>query len=140
MDEDKVKAKIDLWVKIALWGSCFIIIASGFSLESDEVLLYLVTTIPVVIMLGWIMLGSYYELREDYLYIRLGPFFKKIMYDNIRTLKLTRNWLSSMALSIERIEIIEKEKRFYRGGTMISPINREAFLEELRTRCYNLEK
>ncbi len=140
MSDDKVKAKIDLWVSIALWGSCLIIIASGFSLEKDELTFYLLTTLPVVVMIGWIMLGSYYELREDVLFIKLGPFFSKIAYENIKSLRLTRNWLSSMALSIDRIEIIQYKKRFYSGMTMISPVNREAFLEELKMRCYNLEK
>jgi hypothetical protein len=58
----------------------------------------------------------------------------------IRSLRLSENMLSSMALSRQRIEIRQHGKGYIMGTTMISPVEREWFLEELRQRCPNLEK
>ena len=83
---------------------------------------------------------TYYELRENYIYIRAGLLVYKIKYENIASLKLSENFLSSAALSRKRIEIREKGKGFITGTTYISPINREEFFEEFKKRCKNLSK
>ncbi len=140
MDNERVKVKIDLWISLLLWGSCLFFIGMGFTISKGEITIYFLSIIPMILLIIWILLGSYYELGEDLLYMRIGPFFWKIKYENIKSLRLTNNMLSSMALSIHRIEIIEHNKGFFRGTTMISPVNREEFLEELKRRCYNLEK
>ncbi|UOO38563.1 PH domain-containing protein [Oscillospiraceae bacterium CM] len=90
-------------------------------------------------LLIWLLFGTYYELRPEYLYCRSGPFFEKIRYDKIKYLGLTENFLSSMALSPERIEIRQHGKGYIMGTTMISPENREDFLEKLKARCKNLD-
>jgi len=140
MMDEKVKVKIDLWISLLLWGSNIFFIVIGFTIPVNEIWIYLLSIVPMVGLIVWILIGSYYILKEDLIYMRLGPFFWRIKYDNIKSLRLTTNWLSSMALSIYRIEIIEHNKGYFRGTTMISPVDREAFLEELKRRCYNLEK
>ncbi len=140
MVEKKVKSKIDLWISVLLWGSCIFIVIIGFTLPSNEIWSYYLIIAPMLGLIVWILLGSYYELKEDLIYIRIGPFFWRIKYENIKSIKLTKNMLSSMALSIYRIEITEHNKGYFRGTTMISPVNREQFLKELKSRCYNLKK
>ncbi len=136
----KVKVRIDLWVSIILWLSCGIFAALAFVIPTSEIWVYLIFILPVLIIMVWILIASYYELQEDLLYMRIGPFFGRIRYENIKSLSLKKNLLSSMALSIYRIEIREHNKNYFWGTTQISPINREEFLEELKRRCYNLEK
>jgi len=80
-----------------------------------------------------------YELRDEYLFCKSGPFFEKIKYENIKSIKLSQNMLSSMALSRERIEIRQHGKSYIRGTTFISPIDREEFVLELKGRCDKLE-
>jgi hypothetical protein len=84
-------------------------------------------------------LYAYYELRDDYLYCRSGPFFEKIAYERIKSVRLYHSHLSSLALSAQQIEIRQHNKSYITGTTLISPENREEFLEELRSRCQNLD-
>lgn len=136
----KVKAKIDHWMSLLLWGfSCFFI-GLGFVMPEEEILVYIFFILPTTFFMIWILLGSYYELREDELYMRIGPFFGRIKYENIKKIRLETNFLSSMALSIHRIAIEQRNKSTVRGIARISPINREEFFEELKRHCYNLEK
>ena len=136
----KVKVKIDLWIGLTMWGTNVLCLAMVFTIPPNEVIYYILFISPLVIAIIWIMLGSYYELREDLLFVRLGPFFSRIKYENIKSLSLKTNWLSSMAMSKDRIEIKEHHKGYLRGTTMISPVNREEFLETLKQYCYNLER
>jgi hypothetical protein len=140
MNNSRTKVKIDLWVSIILWLNTGIFVALAFVIPPSEFWIYLVFVFPILILMLWILFGSYYELREDLLFLKIGPFFGRIKYENIKSLELKNNWLSSMALSYHRIEIKEHKKGYIMGTTMISPINREEFLEELKRRCYNLEK
>ncbi len=95
--------------------------------------------LPVIVLLLWIYYGTYYELRDEYLYCRCGPFLEKITYPKIKSVKLSRNLLSSMALSLDRIEVKQHGKGFLLGTTYISPENREQFMSELISRCKNLD-
>lgn len=136
----KMKSKIDLWISIVLWLHIILLTGIMFFIPLDEVWIYFLLVFPFVFIMLWILFQSYYELREDLIFMKVGPFFGRIKYENIKSLKLTKNLLSSMALSAYRIEIREHNKGYLRGTTMISPINREEFLEDLKQRCYNLEK
>lgn len=123
-----------------MWGTIALCLGIVVTIPVDEMIYYVLAVSPIFIIISWIMLGSYYELREDLLFMKLGPFFGRIKYQNIKSLALKENWLSSMAMSRERIEIKEHKKGRLMGTTYISPVNREEFLEELKRRCYNLEK
>ena len=136
----RVKVKIDLWVAIVLWLSNAIFVALAFVIPYTDLWVYVIFVFPILIFMLWILLGSYYELREDLLFMKIGPFFGRIKYENIKSLELKTNLLSSMALSIHRIEIKEHNKGYFMGTTQISPVNREDFIKELRQLCYNLEK
>jgi hypothetical protein len=87
----------------------------------------------VVIFLVWIWFGTYYETREDYLLIRSGPIWQRIRYERIRAMKKSSKPWSSAALSLKRIEIRHGKM----GYTLISPVDRDAFLKEMKRRCPN---
>jgi hypothetical protein len=48
--------------------------------------------------------------------------------------------MSSMALFAKRIEIRQHGRGYFKGTTVISHVDREAFLQELVSRCHNLEE
>lgn len=129
----------DKWVKVTILGLVAILIGSGFIVPSELVLVMFIV-VPGVLFLAWIYFGTYYEFRDDYLLCRSGPFSEKIRYDNIKSLRLVNNFFSSMALSRNRIEIKQFGKGFILGTTYISPVNREEFLADLKSRCKNLEE
>jgi hypothetical protein len=133
----RVKSKIDLWVSIVIWSVILIVVGAMTRLDDQTAISYFIG-LPVTTLLIWIYFGTHYELRDEYLYCRSGPFTEKIVYSKIKSLKLSRNMLSSMALSGDRIEIKQHGKGYLLGTTYISPENREQFLSELISRCKNL--
>src|SRR5690554_4166277 len=101
----KIKSEIDLWVRLLLWGTILILLGSILFFPDEFKLVMMIFTLPVVCLLLWIYYGTYYVFREDHLFCRSGPFFERIKYDQIKSLKLSENMLSSMALARKRIEI-----------------------------------
>ena len=73
------------------------------------------------------MLQTYYEFHGEYLLIRCGPFWRKLLIRDIDSVKPTRNPLASMALSLDRIAIKTRSG----SGVMISPSDKARFLKEL---------
>ncbi len=135
----RVKSEKDLWFSLILWSAALISVGTPLVMPEGKLVGFL-CSVPVVAFLLWIYFDSWYELREEYLYCSCGPFKEKIYYDKIKSAVLTRNLLSSMALSSKRIEIRQHGKGYFSGTTMISPVDREAFLEELKRRCGRLER
>ena len=93
----------------------------------------------VIAFLLWLWFGTYYELREEFLYCRSGIFTEKIPYDRITSLRLCRNHLSSMAVGDDRIEITHGKSKIA-GLTYISPTDRQEFYEKLTALCPNIQK
>ncbi|MBN2605052.1 MAG: PH domain-containing protein [Bacilli bacterium] len=135
----RYKAKIDWWIGLLLHGTNVIMIGVIFTIPPTEVYMYLMVVIPMVLLIVWILIGSYYELRDDEIFSKMGPFFSHIKYESIKSLELKTNFLSSMAMTSQRIEIREHDKSYIRGTTFIGPVNREEFLVELKHRCKNLD-
>lgn len=75
-----------------------------------------------------LMLKTEYVVADGVLYLKcwIMP-VRKISVTKIKTIKETRNPLSSYALSLDRLKI-EYEKTF----TVISPDNKQDFVNELR--------
>lgn len=140
MSHLRIKSAIDWWISILFWSVVLLLLFSFYYIPEDEQVIGYITVIPMLIFLLWIYFGTYYEFREEYLFCKSGPFFEKIKYDNIKSIKLTQNLFSSMALSSKRIEIRQHGKGYILGTTFISPMNRQEFINELIKRCTNLEK
>jgi len=135
----RVKSKIDFWLKIIIFGTVLIMLVSMMIVPQDEKIIGYLVGVPMTFFILWIYFGTYYELRDEYLYCRSGPFIEKIVYEKIKSVKLSQNMLSSMALSTKRIEIRQHGKGYITGTTFISPVNREVFMKELISRCKKIE-
>ncbi len=135
----RVNSKIDLWVSIIIWGG-ILIMAGTIALFHDQAIINYAIGLPTIVLLLWIYFGTYYELRDEYLYCKCGPFSEKIPYPKIKSVKFSRNMLSSMALSLDRIEVKQHGKGYVLGTTYVSPENREQFMSELISRCKNLNQ
>lgn len=132
-----VRSAVDNTYRFFHWGAVALISASLLFPAEDKVLALLILA-PAVLFLFWLYFGTWYELREDHLYARSGPFREKIPYDRIRRVERVRNSYSSMALSRDRIGIWQHGKGFFTGTTFISPVDPDAFFRELKARCTNL--
>lgn len=124
-------SKKDLWLGLLIWvpiGGGFIasLISAGW--------LFKILMLATVIFTGWIWFGTRYYISEGILNVKCGPFSEKILIKDIKSIKKTRNPLSSAALSIDRIEI----RYGYSGMTLISPKHSERFIEFILKESNNI--
>lgn len=131
----KYYSKIDWWISILIWMSVGVSGWAVWLIPANEQWIGWLMFSPLMVLMLLFLYNTYYVFEDDYLKCVLGVFPHKIYYKNIKSLKKTRNFLSSAALSAERIEIKEKNKGYIMGTTYISPKNRDEFFDELRMRC-----
>ena len=77
-----------------------------------------------------IIIHNFVEFENEALRIEFGLIKKRIPYGEITALTTTNNALSSLAASLDRIEI----KCRSTAGTMISVEDKEGFLNEMKNR------
>jgi len=123
---------------ILIWGVIVILIISVIIIPDTYRLLAIIFSLCMCGLMLWIWFGTYYEFRDGYLVIRLGPFFENIKYEKIFSAQKFKSMASSMALSSNMIEL-RHGKNYITGTTYISPVNRDAFLIELGQHCPNLK-
>ncbi len=128
-------SKIDLWIQCVIWGTVLVSIFPLWVVEPHEQWIVLMILVPTALLMLLLLYNTYYVFEEEYLKCVVGFYVQKIRYENIKSLKKTRNFLSSAALSADRIEIKEKNKGYIMGTTYISPKNKDEFFEELRQYC-----
>ncbi len=131
------RSKIDWWLAVLL------LVPMAF-------LLYETIKEATVGEVNWVCLGSFvfigtiifplanikYVLYRDYLKVSCSYYgTERIYYEDIVSVKKTYNPLSSAALSIRRIQIDYVEEGAHKM-ILISPKNRDEFIEELRKRGY----
>ncbi len=70
-----------------------------------------------------------YTLLDDTLNVRCGIICYSIPFDTIENIELSSSWLSGPALSLKRVRVTAKGRNY-----LLSPKNREAFIDELNLR------
>jgi hypothetical protein len=86
------------------------------------------------LLVCWILVSTYYELRADELVAHCGPFTWRIPLAEVTDVRESSSVRSGPALSMDRLEIV------YRGGRvlMISPADKAEFLAAVRQRAPQL--
>ncbi|WP_432663959.1 PH domain-containing protein [Wukongibacter baidiensis] len=127
-------SKHDPLLTVIVWGSIiisFIPIISGAIRGSQALCVLSIIWTLVIGFLGWLWLGTYYELHEKYLLICSGPIKEKYYYKNITLIKSSQALCSSSSLSIIRLEV-------YCNGYLIryiSPKDTSTFIKDFRAKC-----
>jgi len=133
------QSKRDVNYNLIIWLQVLIICILpwiNISIVTDNLLIYLPITGLYLILLLWIWFGTGYEIKENYLLVRSGPFRKKIAISEIKEVELHSNGedlaiVIGPALSFTRINIIYSDSF---DLISISPKNRENFIHELSLR------
>ena len=129
----RFKSRKDWWLTIIIWGSVLVAIGSaGYGLIVKyatllEFFIIILCAIVVPIFMLWFWFTTEYIIAENHLIIRCGPFKNKILLKNIKSVRKTKNPLSSPALSLRRLEISYDTY----NSVLISPKNREEFIKTL---------
>lgn len=134
-------SKKDNWLSILLWITVIILIYLFITsymtgdLNMIEFMIISVLLLAISLFLLWSWFSTYYVLKDDHLLIKSGPFKKVIKYTSMKSLQKTANPLSGPAWSLQRIEIIYRRY----SVTLVSPRNRDQFIEILKEKCPHIE-
>ncbi|HVJ80674.1 MAG TPA: PH domain-containing protein [Planctomycetia bacterium] len=124
-------SKVDAWLSRVVWLAGVVAAAGSLQLllsnETGKTAIAAFLVALGIVLPAWVFSATDYELGDEELRIRSGPFRWRVKVDSITEVTPTRNPLSSPALSLDRLEIR------YDGGKsiMISPREKEAFLADL---------
>jgi membrane protein YdbS with pleckstrin-like domain len=134
MERISFPSKVDRWLGVLLVISAAVSVA-GVVIVGIEASPMLAVFLSPVMLLGaalplWLLRATRYTIDSSDLHIRCGPFAWRVPFHEIRSITPTRSPLSSPALSLDRLRI-----DFGRAGSiMVSPRDKERFLEEVRKR------
>lgn len=129
------RGKVDWWfygimVLVALTQIPIILMAAVDGMTAVAVVDLLVLAV-IEGFCGLIVWRNYVRLEAQGLVIVFGPVHLAIRYDDIRALSETHCPLSSLAASLDRIEIRYGKDML----VMIAVIEKQAFFEEMKKRC-----
>ena len=128
----KFKGKVSGWFYGVTIGVAVILIPIMImSIIDKEIWVFIINVLALIAIELFcipIIFHNYVELQDEMLAIVFGLIKKKIYYNDIVSLSLTHNPLSSLAASFDRIEIKCKNQ----SDIMISIINKEGLFSEIR--------
>ena len=127
-------SRVDTWLATVLLGSALwvaVAVAGAWRHASGAMAAILVVVLAVGTVLPlWVLAATRYRVEGDDLLIRSGPMRWRIAVGDIRSIEPTRSWLSSPALSLDRLRI-----HYGRAGhVMVSPRDKDAFMQALLRR------
>jgi hypothetical protein len=135
MSDDAIhwyRSKVDWWLALILCVApivsvavCILLIMEG---ESSQVPFAAGSLALVAGLYFGLVIPMRYGLDDTFLHIRFGVFRKRIPLFSVLQVYPTRNPLSSPALSLDRLHVQFGEGML--DAVMISPANRELFLDE----------
>lgn len=129
------RSKVDAWLGAVMIGSAVLSSAVALVLlvqgVPGGVLLAVAIAVTGAILPLCILVDTQYVLDDRILLIRSGPFRWRIPLNEIKSIKPTRNPLSSPALSLDRLRIVYGKNR----SCMVSPSDREGFIREIERRA-----
>ncbi len=124
------RSKVDLWLAIMIIAASAMTIDAAwwvlrqpYGMIQALLLVSMGALIPV-----WILLSTHYEIVDENLWVRSGPWKWKIPVLSISRIERSKSWVSSPALSMHRFKI-----EYGRGKSiLISPKETERFLHAIR--------
>lgn len=123
----RYKSKVDWRFYLAVAASGIflaVIILPKVTAETMSIVESIVLAVAIVGFPAWLMVATYYDVVEDELRIRSGPFRWNIKLSDIQTVTPTNSMISSPALSTDRLEISYGENR----KILVSPEDKEGFI------------
>ncbi|MEL7267487.1 MAG: PH domain-containing protein [Planctomycetota bacterium] len=96
--------------------------------RTDDGWICTATGVGLIVLLWCLISPCYYEIYPDRLYVRMGFLWRNIRMDRFESAEPSSSPQSGMGMSLRRVRIC------YAGGSLlISPAQRDAFLEEIRS-------
>ena len=114
-----------------LWPVVYEIFFTKEGTEWPAVFVCLGIFILLEALLFWISLDIRYVLEEDYLFVKGGPFRSKIPYEDITKVNHSNEILAGYRILSSKDALEIHYKKASLGSVIISPTDKEKFLEIL---------
>ena len=129
-------SKVDAWISgiaVAAGFTCLSIAAlmALFSTSTAEMAVLAGIVLLTLVLPIWLLLDTNYTVTGEELRIRSGPFRWRIALSEVRQVSPSRSWMSSPALSLDRIRVQYGTAR----SVLVSPREKQRFVDCLRERC-----
>lgn len=128
------RSKIDMWVLIAVLAVVSIAVLGADALrDADTLLAWIAAAVVIVVGVAlpvWILVYTRYELDDELLTVRCGPFRWAVPLDEISAVRPTLSSSKGPALSTRRLELEYGDGR----SLMISPDPPDIFVRSLEAR------
>jgi hypothetical protein len=144
MDKD-YRSKVDWWLWLVISVGIIVISVSSVALlvnppQDDVPAVWIaVAMLLLAAFMAWILFSVRYTVTTTHLLVRAAFFRWRIPLDQIIEVYPTHNPLSSPALSLDRLRINYKRPSGKTWWVMISPKEKEQFLDDL-AKAAGLEK
>ncbi|NJK99636.1 MAG: PH domain-containing protein [Spirulinaceae cyanobacterium RM2_2_10] len=125
------------WLMVGLWGwylAGFVTLPEPWLLKGS----FIAFGVAATALLLWILYGTHYILGDRHLLIRCGPLHWQIELDAIHEIAPTQTYISSAALSLDRL-LIAYQRAGRSRVIAISPQQEAEFLTALAARSPGLE-
>lgn len=123
------KSKVDLWIVLLICGLTLAPVVPFFCIDFSIIVFVIVSAILLFCIL--LLFNIKYVINGNTLIVRVLFVSTKYSIDDIILIKSTRTILSAPAASLDRIEIVFKNK----SSVVISPISKDAFVEKICISC-----
>lgn len=127
------RSAVDTWFYLVIIAAAAVVTAAFFPvmvMEAGSPGVVVTGVVSALVAIGlplWLLLSTRYIVTHELLIVRSGPFTWKIPRSDISQVQPSRSFLSSPALSLDRLEI-----KYGAGKSLlVSPADKEAFVKAL---------
>ncbi|WP_200416466.1 PH domain-containing protein [Virgibacillus salexigens] len=124
-------SKKDALYSVVIWGTIFfilsVVIRSIFTFSVSNLIEGLVGLI-IVVLLIWVWFGTGYQIANDIIKVKAGPFKKTINIQEINKISKGKSVWTAAALATDRLVI---QYANYNWGILVSPKNEYDFIKLL---------
>jgi len=113
-DYMKYQAKVYTWIRVILYIILLIFFTLIFFVPKAEILVIIIITFSLAIII-FPFLYRYYELTDEYLYIHKSIFTKKILFINIKSFILCKNFKSRYPMKMKESKLKNTKKELLKG-------------------------
>jgi hypothetical protein len=132
MGAETFPTRVDAWLVVAAAGGIAAVLAGGLAaMETNPHEAWFAFGLAAFLVLLTLLVGlpCRYTLADDHLLIQSGVVRQRIPYADITDVAPSRSLWKAPAMSLRRVKVS------YRGGfQLVSPRERERFIDELRAR------
>jgi hypothetical protein len=133
------RSKYDAWLVIAsasiVPATVFAVVSAGASGSWAIVAFIIVLMGGAAVFVAWSLLVTSYRLDSTTLHVQCGPLRWSVPFASIRSVEPTRDITSGPAWSLDRLCVTTTDQTL-----LISPRDKQAFLEALQQRDAGLER